>query len=1167
MAGTDRPSYTGLPKSLVRQSHTAAAAAAAPILSRMVRGSCPLSGSTVSTEQQQLEAVIGGLEVQRALLGDALVDAALVPLRARLAELAGAQSVLAATAEQTLKQVTVLFLDVVGSTALSQRLDPEGIHDVMDGALVLCTGIVESHQGNVLQYAGDSLLAVFGADESREDDVERAVRAGLELLAEGRRQGEQVKREHGHTGFNLRVGLHTGPVLLGGGVDAESSIRGMAVNIAARMEQTAPAGSLRISHATYRQVRGMFDVQPQPPMWVKGLDEAVVTYLVLRAKPRAFRVATRGIEGVETRMVGRESELEQLQDAFKRLYQEGRPIVVAVVAEAGLGKSRLLYEFENWAEARLQAFHLFQGRAHPQTQKQPYGLLRDILAWWLRIADGDGMDAARQKTEQGIAPLFQSDDGDDMAQAHAHLLGHLIGLDFTQSRHIKDIQDDGKQIRNRGFHAAAQMFRRVSASDASPIVLLLDDLHWADDGSLDFLNYLMQVNRDVPMLMLGLTRPALFERRTDWPDQSDAERIDLGPLDKTSSHLLADELLKKLPDIPAALRELITGGSEGNPFYMEELVKMLVDERAIETAEDRWTLRPDTLFAMRVPQTLTGVLQARLDRLKAAEKLALQQASVIGFVFWDQALATIDARAIAALPVLVQRELITARKDASFEGVSEYAFKHQILHQVTYDTLLKRTRRECHALAAAWLAGRTGSRANDFLGATAEHFEKAGDNARACEFFTRAAEHAARRFAHEATVGYVAQALALISQDDQPHNALVRWRLLDVRERTLDLQGQRTEQQADIDALQRLADALDDDSRRGEAAWRRSDIAMRTSDFATMESAARKAMALAERAGNSVLKVRAQHRLALALCHLSDTSAGMALAHDGLAAARGQGLRRAEALFFNVLVFIASMQDDLVVTLETNQQQLSIDRGLGDRRFEAITLGNLGSAWVALGECVQARHYLEESLRLMRAIGDRASEPYPLTSLSELALRQGDHTLALAHAQSALDIAISVQDPHNEAIALWLVGRAELAEGRHAAAAAAFERAHAVALAIDGGQQYDAMAGLARVALAQGDMASALPPVERLLAYMADGGTLDGTEARQLIRLSCHQVLARADDPRAAEVLAVAHTELQARAAAIADATLRYSFLHEIPEHREIVAAWASCPASQQGRE
>ena len=340
--------------------------------------------------------------------------------------------------------------------------------------------------------------------------------AAWRCSSSARALGAEVRAAHGHAGFDVRVGIHTGGVLLGGGVDADGSIRGIAVNIAARMEQTAPAGGLRISHDTYAQVRGLFDVEPQEPLAVKGVDAPVQTYLVLRAKPRSFRVGTRGIEGVETRMIGRDAELEALQDAFKRLFAERRLAAVTVVADAGIGKSRLLYEFENWSEARPERFFIFRGRATPQTQGQPFGLLRDILAWRFQIADDDSMEAARRKMEEGIAPLFVDDDGPDLAEGHAHLLGHLIGIDWRDSRHVKGILDDARQIRNRAFHAAAQLFRRIGAADGTPVVLQLEDLHWADDESLDFLDYLAEVDRDVPLLIVACTRPTLFERRPSW---------------------------------------------------------------------------------------------------------------------------------------------------------------------------------------------------------------------------------------------------------------------------------------------------------------------------------------------------------------------------------------------------------------------------------------------------------------------------------------------------------------------------------------------------------------------------------------------------------------------------------------------------------------------------
>ena len=314
------------------------------------------------TEQQQLEAAIVALEGQRSTLGDAVVESLLAAARSKLAAL-NAPPAVPPLPLQTLRQVTILFLDVVGSTALAQHLDPEAISAVMDGALARGTTVVQQHAGKVLQCAGDSILAVFGAEEAREDDAERAVRCGLALLELARTLGAEVRAAHGHDAFDFRVGIHTGDVLLGGGVDADGNVRGIAVNIAARMEQSAPAGALRISHDAYAQVRGLFEVVRQEPLAVKGVDDPIQSYLVLGAKPRSFRLRSRGIEGVATRMIGRDAELEVLQDAFKRLFTERALAAVSVVADAGVGKSRLLYEFSAWTDARPEGFFLFRGRA------------------------------------------------------------------------------------------------------------------------------------------------------------------------------------------------------------------------------------------------------------------------------------------------------------------------------------------------------------------------------------------------------------------------------------------------------------------------------------------------------------------------------------------------------------------------------------------------------------------------------------------------------------------------------------------------------------------------------------------------------------------------------------------------------------------------------------
>ncbi|HEY1326744.1 MAG TPA: adenylate/guanylate cyclase domain-containing protein [Casimicrobiaceae bacterium] len=1108
-----------------------------------------------ASELRQLELAIQSLESQRALLGDAVTDAALEPLRSRLATLRAGRAM--QPHAQVLKHVSILFMDVVGSTSLSQHLDAEEVSAVMDGALSRGTALVEAHGGKVLNYAGDSILAAFGAERAAEDDAERAVRCGLALLNLGQVVRGEVHAAHGHTGFDVRVGIHSGGVLLGGGVDEDGNIRGMAVNIAARMEQSAPPGGLRISHETYAQVRGVFDVEAQPPLSVKGVDAPLRSYLVVRGRPRAFRVATRGIEGVETCMIGRAAELRALQAAFQRVTAPGAGLqAVLVVAEAGVGKSRLLYEFDNWADARPERFVIFRARATPQSVAQSHSVLRDLFAWRFEILDSDSTEEAQRKLEDALVPLFAADQGPYEAEAHAHLLGQLIGLDYGHSPHVKHIRDDARQIRNRGFNAAAQALRRISMQSGLPLVIQLDDLHWADDASLDFIDYLQEVDRDVPLLLLVFTRPSLFERRK-MPDQ--AARVDLAPLDRHASRDLADELLKKLPHIPAALRELITGGAEGNPFYMEELVKMLIDQGAIRTGEP-WSVDDDKLLLLKVPPTLTGVLQARLDGLAPQERRALQFASVIGLKFWDAALAYVDTQAAEQLPSLCRRDLIVL-EDAQ-DSVSEYAFRHQILHQVTYDTLLKRDKRSAHARTAQWLAQHAGARAHGLLASAAEHYEKAGDAANAAEFYARAAAHHAAMFANEQALECTARALALASPND---NAL-RWRLLATRERTLELLARRDLQLQDIEAMLALAEAAppgaEGDALRAEAAWRRCDIADRMGEWANAERDARHALQLAERAGADDIALRAMQRLAQALAFQGDPAAGLAIAQVGLARATTLGSPVAQSRLANAMSLCAAEQGDQAASLRHDLAMLGYCRLAGDRRSEAVALMNAGVGYLRFGAYPQARQHMEESLQLNRMLGNRVVQGGALAGLSEVSLREGDAEAALVHARAALDILVAADSRLYQIDALHNLGNAEVALGHWTAAQEAFERVETLAREIEVSTKVsNALEGQSRVALARGDLPTALEVAQRLLENVGGGGpvpppaNLLGTEEHR-IRLTLLQVWRRAEDSRAGAALIEAHRALMQEADAITDESLRRSFLALVAENREIAALW-----------
>ena len=1108
---------------------------------------------------------MASLEAQRSQLGDEVVDAALWGLQARL-------EALRKTADepaQSLRQVTILFLDVVGSTTLGQHLDPEAIAAVMDGMLERGSTIVTAHGGKVLQYAGDNLLAAFGVDEAAEDDAERAVRCGLALLELGTALQTEVKAKHGLAGTGVRVGIHTGGVLLGGGVDKDGSIRGQAVNIAARMEQTAPPGGLQISHDTYRQAGGAFEVKAQPPLAVKGVDSPVRSYLVQRAKPRSFRMTTRGVEGVETRMVGRDTELAALQAAFARLVTAGAALErIVVVSEAGVGKSRLLQEFQSWSEARPECCVLFQARATPQTRGQPYGLLRDLFAWRWKILDSDSLAEARQKLEEALIPLFRdavSPDAGD-AEANVHLLGHLVGFGYSESRHLRGIRDDPRQIRDRGFQAGALLLRGMTRRDRRPILMLLDDLHWADDGSLDFIEHLAAVDRDVPILMVALTRPTLFERRDGRaraPDTVTEQRIELRPLGAADSRTLARELLQKVREVPAELHDLLVSRSDGNPFYMEELVKMLVDRGAIITTGERWSLDADRLRTLQVPPTLTGVLQARLDGLPPPDRRALQLASVIGMTFWDAALAHVDAEAPAHLPALRSRALIEPREgpEVAAHGIGEHAFTHQLLHQVTYDTVLKRVKRTAHARAADWLARHTGILGTRLVAAAAEHYERAGDLVNAAEHYARAAAHMVETFAHEAATETSTRALGLLVGMDVER----RWRLLGLREQALQMLGRRDAQLADIDAMTALAEGLPPgvagDSRRAEAARRRADFAHRIGDWAMQEREARRGMALGQAAGDERTVLRAVRRLAEALALQGDPAAGRALAEPALARAQALGLDRAESGLIVALTVCTDLLGDRVAGLRQSMQDLALNRRTGNRLNEAVALSNVGMSYLGFGDFTNARRHLEDALCMHRALGNREIEGNTCSTLSELAWREGDSSLAVRYAQTAVDISRLGRLRLYETDALWALGNGELARDRTAEAAQAFERSHALARDIGSAAQLlNALDGMARVALARQAAGEAAAFIEALLAETGGGdpcasGALAGTY-EHLIRLTIHLAWEAVGDARADALLDGAHALLMAEADRIGDAALQVSFLKRIAEHREIVARW-----------
>ena len=663
--------------------------------------------------------------------------------------------------------VTILFSDVKGSTAMGENFDPEEVMEIMDGAFDVLIEPVYKYEGTLARLMGDAVLAFFGAPIGHEDDPERAIRSGLEIVAGAKEYAARLQEERGIGGFNVRVGINTGLVVVGevgSDLRVEYTAMGDTINLAARMEQNAPPGGVLITHDTYKLVRGVFDVQPQEPISVKGKAEPVATYLVERAKPRAFRVTTRGVEGIETRMVGREAELKSLQDALYAAVEDGEGQIITILGEAGVGKSRLLYEFTNWIDLLPQKVRFFQGRARQDAQNQPYALLYNLFVYRFSIQDGDRGDEIQEKLEAGFGEVFG---GEESGQMRAHIIGQLLGFDFSESPHLKGVLEDAQQLRDRSLIYLDEYFQGVST--AAPTVVFLEDIHWADDSSLDFINRLARKTPERSILILCLARPVIYERRQHWGEGLDYHiRQEIKPLTKRGSRLLVDEILQRVDQVPIELRDLVVKGAEGNPFFIEELIKMLLEDGVIVKYDEHWRVEKHRLAAIDVPSTLTGVLQTRLDSLSPQERVVLQQASVVGRQFWDQVVAHIQAAeggnpqgVPETLTSLRGRELVYRHEESTFADTGEYIFKHDILREVTYESVLKSLRRVYHGLVADWLIVQGAQRPGEYSALIAGHLLQAGREDQAVVYFLQAGESALASYAIIEAEAHFRKALSL----------------------------------------------------------------------------------------------------------------------------------------------------------------------------------------------------------------------------------------------------------------------------------------------------------------------------------------------------------------------------------------------------------------------
>ena len=987
--------------------------------------------------QQQIADLKKAIEVQesmRSVWGDAVVDTTLGVLRDQLNELEGQALQQDAANQARRRLVTVLFADVSGFTAFSENMDAEDLTNIVNRLWIRADRIIQEHGGRIDKHIGDAVMALWGTETAREDDAERAVRAALKIQT-------TFKENTGQLPIRLKVGLNSGQVLLSAiGTQGEYTAMGDTVNTASRLVHAANGGETLISHDTYKLVRGVFDVQKQKPIMVKGKSEPLQTYIVQRVRPRVFRIGRRGVEGVTTRMVGREAEFRIIQSALEQCAVNHRVTVVIVKGDAGLGKSRLIYEMEAWLDLHPTEYTLFKGRADEETMSLPYSLARDVFSTRFHIMDSDSQAEAREKLLMGMAGAPGAE-----SEERGALVGELLGFDFSESAFVRGIRNDARQIRDRSFNHIAQFF--VELTRETPLVLLLDDIHWADSGSLELIEYLAKLETDLPLFILCTARPSLDEADPNWgKDFPLCEVVKIKNLDLDASRELVNEILQNVPNLPHELVETLARNAEGNPFYLEELIKVLIEDGVIVKGEDIWQIIPHRLTQLRVPATLTGVLQARLDRLPSTESDVLERAAVIGRTFWDAAVEAMrgsePARVLAGgggedvhavLSALRNKELVFPHLPSTFDTAQEFIFKHAILREVTYERVLKAKRKLYHRMAADWLIQQSGERVDEYLGLIAQHYELAGDTTRAVEFLERAADQSMRLSAYREALSAAERALAILASSEGSNPAVRARLLLTIGSAHLSLTDHATAS-ARFESCIALAQTIHDRGLESKALARLGRIGLEQSKFDQAERHLRESLAIAQVLNDMEV-------MAYTLAHLGYISHyqgryvdAQKHGEESYEFAKKTGDATAQAFSLNMLAVVSVNNQKFEQAHTYYLQAIEICRQAGDRYGLARAYNNLSELLRVQRAYAEARPYALEGITLARELGNRYAVPLMLINLLYSQVGLGEMSAAYASVREALQLNIE-----NNSIA-WvlfsLVGYANIlaAEGKRSQA-------------------------------------------------------------------------------------------------------------------------------------
>ncbi|MGZ8579199.1 MAG: AAA family ATPase, partial [Actinomycetota bacterium] len=673
--------------------------------------------------------------------------------------------------------VTALFADLAGSTALGERLDPEELKLVVADAIARMIDAIEAFGGTIKDLAGDGVLALFGAPVAHEDDPERAIRAGLRIVDDVASYAREVEAAWSVEGFGVRVGIETGLVVVGAigtGSRVEYAALGDAVNTAARLQARADPHSVLVGDETRRMAPGLFEWGDPVDLDLKGKAEPVRASVVRGSGPVAPSRA-RGLEGVGTRLIGRERDLGAAREILRGALA-GSGGVLYLVGEPGIGKTRLLAEIRELAESEPPTHGRtlwLEGRCVSYGDSLPYWPFRDLLRSWLGAAIDEPALRVRVTLHRQVERLF----GERSLEIEPYL-GSLLGLPLEPdvAARVQELSPEALQYRT--FEVVRHLLTRLA--EDGPVVVALEDLHWADPTSLQLLERLLGDTETSALLLVLTTRP---ERdHPSWAVKEAAARdlshrtreLDLEALSGDAGRELLHALVGE-GTVPRSMEERILEPAEGNPFFLEELVRSLVDAGALRREGDGW--RFDHAIEVEIPPTVEKVILARIDRLDREAHGAMMAASVLGRQFGLQLL-----EAVAGIDHVRAALIDLQRLDLVREGrrwpEPEYRFKHALIQEAAYRTLVAADRNRLHRKAAEWLEERHAGREDEVAGLLAYHWLGADDEDKAIAYLTRAGDRARQEYALDEAIGHYRDLLPLLERRGERREvALVLFKL------------------------------------------------------------------------------------------------------------------------------------------------------------------------------------------------------------------------------------------------------------------------------------------------------------------------------------------------------------------------------------------------------